>query len=215
MKLASTVGLLLSLGFAQAEADVLTFSGGTVCNGAANSICGDGVGIDADYGDIAGQLDVQYTTYNGAAIASTNLLVWNDLYNELDQVAYASFSGGMAEIFLKPLNGATVTLNGFDLGAWPDTTRNSQVTILDGAFNVLFSSGPTSIGTLPANLSTHFAFDLSSDDGIRIQWGPDAYNVGIDNIDFTLSSTPVPLPAAAWLMAPVVAGLGLLRRRRA
>lgn len=50
-------------------------------------------------------------------------------------------------------------------------------------------------------------FDLESTSGIRIQWGPTAYYVAIDNLSFEV----VPEPGAAALLA---LGLVALRRLR-
>ena len=34
-------------------------------------------------------------------------------------------------------------------------------------------------------IHSHYDINLFSADGIRIPWGPSAFNVGIDNIDFS------------------------------
>jgi hypothetical protein len=193
-----------------ASADLLTFDG-NICNG--GQACGDAALIDTSYGDVEGVVDVQYRNLIGNP-SSDGLRFWRDDYNDLVNVAWTDGgdSNSRAEIFIKPLNGQAVSLHSFDLGAWLDGQINSQFTILDGALNVLFESGPLTIGIQPENLHNQFNFtDLTSNDGIRIQWGPSAFNVGIDNIHFTVA--PVPLPAPAWLLSGGLLTLAARRRR--
>jgi hypothetical protein len=208
--------------FVPSNITVLTFDG-NICNG--GQTCGNGSQIDQSYGDSA-TVDVQYNASVSALTASSgalpaladhsgqNLYFWTDQYNELTNVAYGN-NGAEAEIFLAPTAGNSVTLNSFDLGAWPQTTRNSQVTIVDGLGNTLFSSGAITIGT--GNHSNHFDLNLTSTTGIGIEFGPDAYNVGIDNLSFTtnaISGAPEPSSWGMMLLGFGLAG-GALRRRKA
>jgi len=216
-RLVASCAAVFSLGTAMlstpARADVLTFPA-NVCTGLA--VCFDGSFIDASYGDVAGVVDVSYHNLQGGT-QLTQLRYWNTDYNDLQGVAWTDGgdSDSRAEIFIQPLNGEAVTLHGFDLGAWFDSQLPSRFTILDGALNVLFESGPLTIGIQPDNLHNHFSFvNLSSSDGIRIQWGPSAFNVGIDNVEFTVGAATVPLPPAAALLGGGLLAL-LGRRRRA
>lgn len=175
------------------------------------AVCTDGSFISDTYGDVAGALAVSFRNLQGEP-AVTELRYWNNGYGDLQGVAWTRRSDAVseAEIFLKPLGGRIVTLSAFDLGAFNNIARQSRFTILDGDFNVLFSSGPL---TIPAQLHSHFEFKgLTTTNGIRIQWGPSAFNVAIDNIDFTASfaSQAVPVPPAMVLM---LSGVGLLMRR--
>lgn len=205
---------VLSLSAPQAGAAVLDFSG-NICGPGGNGECLDGSAIGADHGDIAGVLDVQYRDLNNPS--ATTLFFWRADYNDLLGVAWVGGGDGAsrAEIFLKPLNGDVVTLNSFDLGAWPDTQRDTSFTILDGDGNLLADSGGTvTIGIQPGNLHNTFDFTgqgIASATGIRIQWGPSAFNVGIDNIDFNVGA--VPLPAPAWLLGGGLLTLAARRRR--
>ncbi|MBV9745202.1 MAG: PEP-CTERM sorting domain-containing protein, partial [Acidobacteriia bacterium] len=60
---------------------------------------------------------------------------------------------------------------------------------------------------------THFSPDVSSPDGIAIEWKDTGYNVGIDNIDFSVSASAVPEPAAYVPVALLLAGLAISRWR--
>lgn len=195
-----------------ANANIIDFSG-NICNGNAGA-CSDGREINQSYADIAGQLDVVYDRNIGQADAGTDasrLQFWDD-YSNLNGVAWGD-SGSASEIFLKPLDGSLVTLNSVDFGSYLDFDRTSQFTVLDGSTNAsLFSSGTFSVSALAVSFTD---LNLSSLNGLRLQWGPDAFNVGIDNIDYTLGGgTPseVPIPAAAWLFGSGIMGLFGMRR---
>jgi hypothetical protein len=212
----AATALALSVGVTTpAAATVLDFSG-AICNGAAT--CSDAALIDNGYGDIAGQLDVQYDRdITNASLSDRRLSWWDAEYNDLQGVAWGSTndSAGTAEIFLQPLSGLSVTLLGFDLGAWQNAVLDTSYVIRSGAGAILASSGTITVGT--GNVHSSFAFNLTSSDGIRIQWGPSSYNVGIDNIEFRIGQGggAVPEPAT-WAM--MISGFGMagamLRRRR-
>jgi hypothetical protein len=211
-KSSALVGAAMLLGvYSSANAVVLTFDG-NICNG--GSSCVNGSPIDQSYGDIAGQLDVIYDREVSDTVPVSSLLFWGPDYSDLTNVAYGTTT---PEIFLSPLTGYEVTLNSFDLGAWPNTDRSSQWTLLDGLGNLLLSSGPITVGGTTA---TSVAPGLTSANGIRIQFGPDAFNVGIDNIDFTVRETDeepgvaVPEPTSMALLGLGLGLLGFRARRR-
>lgn len=189
-----------------AQAAVLTFDG-DICAGGTS--CQNSEAIDQTYGDIAGQLDVAYSSGGNQPMQ-----FWSDQYSDLTNVAYGSGAG--ASVLLTPLSGYKVTLNGFDLGAWPLTNRTSQVTIREIGGGVLFSSGAI---TISGQTRSQFSGSYTSASGIEINFGPDNFNVGIDNIDFTVNAVgggAIPEPGTWALM---IAGFGLaggaLRRRKA
>lgn len=206
------LGMLAAVMYHPAHSTVLTFDG-NICNFATGA-CANGREILQTYGDQPGVLDVVYYR-NGVAVLPDPLVFWTTQYSGLVNVAYGTGLGaaGTAEIFLDPLPGYSVTLNGFSLGAWPNMDRTSQYTILDADGTPLVSSGPiTVLGSTPTLVS----LAETSSDGIRIQWGPDAYNVAIDNIDFTVTGVgQIPEPATAALLALGLAGLAWGARRRA
>ena len=194
-----------------ANANLLDFSG-NICSGA----CINGSKIAHTYGDIAGQLDVVYNSnlslHLSDVITDRSLSYWT-AYSNLTGVAYG-IQQQTVEIFLNPLDGSLVTLNNVDFASYLSLDRSSQFTVLDGLNNVLFSSGTFNLLT---NTQSFSPIGISSLNGLKLQFGPDGFNVGIDNIDYTLSGggtpSPVPLPAAAWLFGSGIMGLFGLRRK--
>jgi hypothetical protein len=161
--------------------------------------------IPSSYGDIAGQLDV---TYRGVSALGNNssfgdLQFWDNNYSDLQNVAYSGI-GITGEVGLAPAEGYQVTLRSFDLGAWRNVDRGSQVYVYNGDFSeLLFSQNPANIS---GTTRSTFNFNLTSDNGFRIQWGPDAFNVGIDNIKYDVSPVPEPLTILGSLAAIGVGG---------
>lgn len=195
-----------------ASAATLDFEG-DICGGP----CGNGSFVDADYGSISGQLSVSYNRGGFSGVGDPRLSYWDTSYSELIGVAWGgdSVSEGRAEIFFDPAPGFEVTVSQFQLGAWPIFDRTTQVSVLDGLGATLFASAADIV--ISGAASTTFAGPWTSANGIRIQWGPDAFNVGIDNIVFDVAlaggATPVPLPAPLALLATGLLGLAALRRR--
>jgi PEP-CTERM motif len=221
MKKTILATLLVSAAFpVAANATVLTFDGDICNNGSPNSACSDGLLIEQGYGDTA-SVDVQWRyDSTAAATAANGFRFWAANYNELVNVGYGTSTNNAASVFFAPLSGLSVTLNSFSLGAWPNRIgASSQYTIVDGLGATLFSSGPIVIGAT-GNLSSTFNVNLTSANGIGILFGPESYNVGIDNIDFTVGDgTPGPVPEpSTWAM--MIGGFGMIggalryRRRR-
>lgn len=215
MKNWSLVGVAMLAGVAATPAwsNILTFDG-NICGPAGGQVCGNGSEIPQTYGDVAGVVDVQYDGVLGNA-QTEPLNFWFANYSDLVNVAWRGNgdASGRAEIFLKPLDGNGITLLGLDLGSWPNSSRNTQLSILTGAGDILFETPVFEVNGL---VHSSFDFNLTSADGIRIQWGPSAYNVGIDNVSFTTGSRPVPEPTTYALMAVGLVAVGaMVRRRRA
>jgi PEP-CTERM motif-containing protein len=219
-KFAVFVGLISAvlLFGAVAQATTLTFDG-DICGGGTS--CSNGESIDQSYGDILGQLDVVYThrVGNGNTVSDELFLKWWDTqYSNLTNVAYGGSNDltGVSEIAFIPAAGYSVTVNAFDLGAWPQTARDTQATIYDSAYNELDSTGPI---TVQGNASSNISFGQTNANGLIIQWGPSAYNVGLDNLGFTVqTAAPVPEPSTVLLLASGLAGIlgyGWRRKRAA
>lgn len=211
--------LLSTIVMSPVYADVLDFSG-NICTTDAQGLgatgsCSNNERISQSYGDTA-NVSITYVDVNNPA----NTLVWyGPNYNDLNDVLYAAGGDGAGQswgrIEIRPLNGLTVTLNSFDLGAWPSTTRNSNVRILELDTNsVLTDYGTVSIGV---GSTTHNSFSPgdSSSKGIAIEWKDTAYNVGIDNVNFDLTTGgTVPEPSSIVLMSGGLIAFAVRRMRR-
>ncbi len=176
--------------------------------------CADWSYLSQSYGDVAGVVDVTYSAPRYTPAES--LRWWAGNYNSLYGVLFASGSDAdsLARIEIRALQPeATVTLTGLDLGAFPNTTRSTQLNVYAiGGGTPLFSySG--NVGE-PGDLPTHFSFNLTVPGGLWIEYRDSAYNVGIDNIDFSLSAVPEPKTWALWAAGLAAIG-GLASRRRA
>lgn len=199
--------LLFALSTGAANAVVLTFDGNICDTGTGSDPCLNNRFISQSYGDGVG-VDV---TYSGQVGLTESMRFWNTAYSDLTNVAYGR-SGQTAEIFIAALPGFEIVLNGFDLGAWPTSNRSSQWTILDGNSTLLQQSGTI---TVLGSIATSVVPGLTSSTGFRIQFGPDAFNVGIDNIDYTVNQvdSSEPEPTTLLLVGLSLAGLGFTRKR--
>ena len=201
-----SVAAALSLSMSYASAAVIDFDPGASCV----VVCGNGSQILTDLGSIPGQLTVTIQDSN-----ESPLLWWGQDYSDLSGVAYAS-SSSTADIFFAPAPGFSVTVSSFQLGAWPNTNRSTQTSVLDGLGNVLFESGRITVLGMTAST---FSGPWTSADGVRILFGPDSFNVGIDNIMFDVTRiepvdpTVIPLPAPVALLGSALLGLAAFRRR--
>jgi hypothetical protein len=202
---------------AAAETTTLTFSG-NICGTTGNQACGNYSPIGQSYGDSAGA-DVQYRSIDTSTGATFEpfLKFWTQ-YGDLPGIVWGGGgqSGYASEIVIAAAAGYEVSLIGFDFATY--LSRSATV-----PFSIT-SLGGTSIfsGTEPTLTPAHNSLAINSayfTDGIRLQWGPDGYDVGLDNIAFDVRATAVaaavPEPAS-WAM--MISGFGLvggaLRRRR-
>ena len=199
--MAATLGLGTS-----SNATTLTFEG-LICDTPGNS-CANFDSILQSYGDVAGQLDVQYDS-DISNPAATPFRYWADNYSGLFDVAFGEV-GSTVEIYLQPLSGYQITLLGFDIGSWPNMDASSQVTVLGGDGSMISSTLSAILGAAP----THFAPGSTRTDGFRIQFGPDAFDIGIDNINFQITAVPEPSTWAMMILGFGAAG-SMIRRRRA
>lgn len=192
-----------------AGAYTLDFAASDVCDGAP---CVNFAAISQSYGDVAGQLDVIYDG-DASTLVLDDFSYWTNDYSGHDDVGFAPI-GATGRIVLKPTLGFEVTLDSFFIGSYQSINRNTQITVLDLGGGTFLSTGATVIG---ASGET-YAGAWTSASGIAIEFGPDAYNVGIDDIVFSVSplaGAAVPLPATALLLAGGLTALaGASRRRR-
>jgi len=197
-----------------AHAATLDFSG-NICGAAGNAGCGNGSQIGQNYGDVAGQLDISHRS----AVSSTGVTYeaflkhWSTEYSNLTSVAWggANASQYFSEFTFTPLAGMQVTLVGFDFGDYQDRDFGSSVAIYDTSNNVLWNGGSFD----PGVTATHFAPNITRATPLVLRWGPDGYDVGIDNIAFTVSAVAaIPEPSTYALMLAGLGFVGFVARRR-
>jgi PEP-CTERM motif len=215
-KMMSRAGLAamgMGMGMAgSAQATVLDFA-----NTNCATTCSNFAFFLQSYGDQAG-LDVSYQSLSAPGASSVDyvgLKYWQSSYGDLQDVAWGgnNDSNGVPEITFTLTAPGTITLNGLDYAGWPATDRPTDFRIYDLSYNLLFSSGAL---TAPGTGHSSITFGTSSTTGLRLQWGPNGFNAGIDNLDFTLSTSgAVPEPASWALMITGFGLVGSAMRRRA
>jgi hypothetical protein len=168
------------------------------------------------YGDDRG-VDVSYRTANASdgTTYGNSLRVWGDGYGDLSDVVFGGTNATQhgAEITFTALAGYELRLISFDFAAYQRIASSTPIAIATlGGTSVL--AGRYGIGA-----TGHEHLDVNSDwvtDGIRLAWGPDAFNVGLDNIAFEVRplASAVPEPATWAMMILGVGGIGAAARRR-
>lgn len=201
----------IALSTSAASAATLTFDG-DICNG-GNS-CSNGQTLDQSYGDIAGQVDIVYDADRGT-VAKEDILFWSTGYETLQNVGYSLSSGvGMAIDFVAAA-GYSVTLGGFDIAPYVNRVRNTRLVIKEIGGGTLYDSGVFQVST---DGVTNYGVPYTSNTGLRLEFGPDSWDVGIDNIVYStakINQPPaVPLPAAGWMLLAGLGGLCAARKRR-
>jgi len=216
-----TASLLLAAGASQAY--VLDFGNGpnppSICSSSdiqglgATAACNDSLYVLQSYGDVAGVVDVGYQ--QPLYTDSRSLRWWDTNYNDLYGVLWADGGdgpGSHGRIELKPLSGSAVTLTHFDMGAWSNNTLGTKVNVYEiGSSTPLF----TYVGKVGAGLEhASFNVSVSSTKGLWLDWQDSAYNVGMDNVTFTVGAVPEPSTYVMLLAGLAVCG-AIARKRRA
>lgn len=164
--------------------------------------------ISSNYGSITGLANVSYFD---AQRGLNSFRYWSSNYSG-SAAAFAGNgdAGSRGQITLTPAAGYAITLNSFFLGSYANANRASSYYVDNlSTFGVDQSSGPITIGAS----GLHVSPQLTSSQAIVIGFGPNAYNVGINHINFSVTAVPEPETYAMLL-----AGLGVMgafaRRRK-
>jgi len=213
---AMAVAMFLAAGAAAQPASaairVLDFSG-AICE-TPSKACSNGAAISASYGDAEG-VDVSYRAADPVSGATDPLLRWwGPGFGDVEGVVWGGNSSTFSEITLKAAPGYEIALISFDFATYLGRFASSPVSIasLDGT-DIL--SGP-----LSTNPGAHNHVEVASaffEDGIRLRWGPNGYDVGMDNITFevrALPNAPVPEPTTWAMLIAGFGGIGTMMRRR-
>ncbi|MDZ7890646.1 MAG: PEP-CTERM sorting domain-containing protein [Rhodoferax sp.] len=165
-----------------------------------NGAVSNGVSLAQTYGD-GPTWDV---TYRDLTTPSSSLLGWTTGYQGTRDVLYSGTSDANSHgrITIAPYAGYQVTLNSFDLTPYlPNNPLG-----FSSQWAVYAAGGTPSFASVgPLTTLTTFSPALSSTTGVVIEWKTSAYDMGIDNIRFTVTAVPEPETYALLL-----AGLGVV-----
>jgi hypothetical protein len=212
VKMARLVAAVLAAGLGSAgvaNAAVLTFDAAEACMGG----CINSSLISQSYGDTP-LVDVAFDgDVNNLGLESMRF--WAGGYSDLIGVAYFGLafpSPKPAGVYLTPISGYEITLNSFDLGSFGGA-HTTQLTLRGGDGSLISSTG-----FFLSNGAARNAFTpgLTRADGFRIEFGPDNFNIGIDNINYTVSQIGVVPEPATWALVILGVGAvgGMMRRHR-
>lgn len=223
---------LLSLHLPLAHATILTFDEEGVAPLADGTLLQEAVAIPGQYGDRVTANVQAGLVYGEAGEGFTphvvvdyqpegDIQLWRADYGDLQRVAFAQTEGtGNMRITLTADDGFLVNLHGFDVGGWfrQDYVIDS-IRVLAGE-DVLFEALDVLIeGDGDGDLHSSFLFTpMLSAQSLSILVDSsnllaESDNIGIDNIRFSESPAPVPLPGGLWLGASALAMLLRARRR--
>ena len=180
--------------------------------------------IPGSYGDVAGIVNVSMGHRSGwgnSTLTDASGYAWRFNYTELIDVGYPASGTGVGEIsFANLLAGTLLTFNSANVGAYFDRSIPVELRVYNSAWTLLFASS----GNTASLASVLFSAGVSDVSGLYVQWSGidsggnpnDAYNVGIDNVNFTSAPTvsAVPEPATLSLFTTGLIGLGFAARRR-
>ena len=192
-------GLLTASSAASAATYTLDFTG----SGGIPDSFGDNAEADLSYRGITG-------TGFGDVATSGGTSFWGSGYGDLNGAIWADNDGAHGEIRIAAVNPlAMVSIDSFDMGGWSANEAASWY-IYDLNWTLVGSG----TGIAP-NTGAHLSVlsGASAIGGLIFQWGDDAWDVGVENFTYTVSSSTVPVPASVLLMGGALAGLAALRRR--
>jgi len=200
---------------AAAVETVLDFNG-DICG---PNPCGSGSIIEQSYGDGTG-VDVSYASFFHPSGDPNQpyLRYWTTGYGDLEGVVWGGNNPAnfFSRITFTALAGYEISLRSFDIATFVGSSPQSPVLIESLGGTDILAGDVDTLFPIHNHVTVNSAYFT---DGIVLNWGPDGFNVGLDNITFdvrAISGTTVPEPAT-WAM--MILGLGaagsLIRRRRA
>ncbi|MEO8297518.1 MAG: PEP-CTERM sorting domain-containing protein [Burkholderiales bacterium] len=186
--------------------------------------------LNQQYGDIPGEVNLTYR--NG--VGST-LLLWDTGYANLTDVVWSQGgrdpatdtdgdhigdNNSFAQITLTAQPGYSVTLLGFDLGAYlccdkQLASRDTYLRVYELGNAVADPFNPSYVQPISTSLADHFSYSTASSKGWVIEWENSAFNVGLDNLQFSVSSVPEPETYVMLLSGLALLGWGATRRKSA
>lgn len=184
---------------ASAATYTLDFTGG----GSVPNSYGDNAEADLSYRGITGAGFGDVATFGGTSF-------WGSGYGDLDGAIWSDNDGAHGEIRIEALNPlATVTIDRFDMGGW--VADEAAVWYIYDLSWTLVDSGSGIAPDVGSHLSA--VSGVGAIGGLIFQWGNDAWDVGVENFTYTVSTSTIPVPASVVLMGGALAGLAALRRR--
>ncbi|MBK7899602.1 MAG: PEP-CTERM sorting domain-containing protein [Azonexus sp.] len=157
-------------------------------------------------------------SYSGSNSTTTHLDFWNNNYGDLSKVAFSPSDGTLARISFTSNAGWLISSIRFDLAGWFDQDRAARTVVYNIGGNTVTLIDEPIEGDFTGN--RHSSFSLSDMGSTAyIEWGND-WNIGIDNIEFTVVADPnfngrAPEPAGLALLGSALGLLALQRRRNA
>jgi hypothetical protein len=204
-------GLLMAASMAAPAAATVIIFGPDSCGGPAT--CTDFSIISQNFGDTA-DVNLSYRSASGpgnTASVNTRPLRFSELGVSGSNGAFVVPNGAtpnqQAEIRFDLLSTGTITLGSVDFGTYFGSADLLDYRVYDGNW-ALLTSGSTLLD--PGSL-TRVVLNITSANGLILQFGPASVGGGIQNIDYSFDPPAVPEPAS-WAM--LVAGFGLIGTTR-
>lgn len=199
-------GLALSLLALPAYATTIDFNN-TGCT-SAGVFCV----IPQTYGDTA-DIDMSHRiiTKSTGQTVGIGLFNYKQKYGDLNSVVFGGYDNAnyLSEIKLTAKTGRLLSLTSFDFATFGNRAAKVPIKVFDLNGNLLNN------GLYNTNYPTHSTLALNTAylPGVIIRWGPDSYNVGLDNITYSVKSA-APEPASWAMMVVGFGALGWTSRRQ-
>ncbi len=182
----------------------------TGCRAGSSGFCE----IPDSYADTE-EIDVSYASVNILTGArAEGLYRYGVGYGDLNGVTFGGRNriDYASEIRLEAKSGFVLSLLDFDFASFANRSPVTPIVISDLAGNIISEGVRSTGGSTHNNYLVNSAFGS----GVVIRWGPDGYEVGLDNIRYTTRELTGAVPEpGTWAM--MIAGFGMvgagLRRR--